>query len=193
MKHVCVLGANGQSGKYIIQELINKNLEFIGLDLYVESKVYPNGKMVSCDVLSSDLKKYIESDQIVVVALEGDMLAFAKQIVSVCLEKKVSRIIWMTGMGIHQEIKGPRKIMLDRYVKAYPEYIEAADLVRDCGLCYTLLRCPNIYNGNNETYFLTTEDEQPRYKDVERKAIAKCIYDMIEQNIGINQSLGITN
>lgn len=58
----------------------------------------------------------------------------------------------------------------------------------------TLLRCPGIRDGENETYPLTKEGEKPACWVVDRAAIARCMADMIaDETLGANESLGITN
>lgn len=49
-------------------------------------------------------------------------------------------------------------------------------------------------HGDNTVYFLTKEGEQLAYKSIERAGIAQCMFDMIQdENLGVNESLGITN
>mgnify|MGYP000002005292 FL=1 len=58
----------------------------------------------------------------------------------------------------------------------------------------TLLRCPGIRDGENETYTLTKEGEKPVCWVVDRAAIARCMVDMLaDETLGANESLGITN
>lgn len=58
----------------------------------------------------------------------------------------------------------------------------------------TLLRCPGIRDGENETYELTKEGEKPVCWVVDRAAIARCMADMIaDETLGANESLGTTN
>lgn len=58
----------------------------------------------------------------------------------------------------------------------------------------TLLRCPGIRDGENETYTLTKKGEKPVCWVVDRAAIARCMVDMIaDETLGANESLGITN
>ena len=137
----------------------------------------------------------MSEQEIIVAALEGDVLSMARSLIVACATaNSVRRIIWMTGMGIHGEVKGIRKFFLDQYVRQYPDYIRAADAIAASKIPYTLLRCPNIYDGENAQYDLTTECQQPRNRDVERAAIARCIADMIrDERLGKNKSLGITN
>ena len=84
--------------------------------------------------------------------------------------------------------------MLGMYAKKRPDYIEAADLIAESDAVTTLLRCPGIKNGDNETYVLTKEGEQPKRWTIDRAGIAKCMADMIkDEELGANESLGITN
>ncbi len=69
-----------------------------------------------------------------------------------------------------------------------------ADTVAASSAVTTLLRCPGIRDGENETYTLTKEGEKPVCWVVDRAAIARCMADMIaDETFGANESLGITN
>lgn len=69
-----------------------------------------------------------------------------------------------------------------------------ADTVAASPAVTTLLRCPGIRDGENETYTLTKEGEKPVCWVVDRAAIARCMADMIaDETLGANESLGITN
>ena len=69
-----------------------------------------------------------------------------------------------------------------------------ADTIAASSAVTTLLRCPGIRDGENETYTLTKEGEKPVCWVVDRAAIARCMADMIaDETLGANESLGITN
>lgn len=69
-----------------------------------------------------------------------------------------------------------------------------ADTVAASSAVTTLLRCPGIRDGENETYTLTKEGEKPVCWVVDRAAIARCMADMIaDETLGANESLGTTN
>lgn len=69
-----------------------------------------------------------------------------------------------------------------------------ADTVSASSAVTTLLRCPGIRDGENETYTLTKEGEKPVCWVVDRAAVARCMADMIaDETLGANESLGITN
>ena len=151
--------------------------------------------VIQGDALNAeDVRKAMEGQEILLCSLEGNVLTMARNIVSALEVTSVKRIIWITGMGIHHEITGVRGMMLNRYAKKRPEYIEAADTIAASRAMTTLLRCPDIKDGDNTTYFLTREGEQPARRDIERAGIAQCMYDLIRKEpTAANESFGITN
>lgn len=198
-RRIIVFGATGNTGRYIVNYF--RTMKEIHLTLFVRNIEKLDGidltefKVIQGNALNpSDVNKAVAGQNIVIAALEGNVLPMAENIISASKAAGINRIIWMTGMGIHHEIKGLRGKMLDRLAKARPEYIKAADKIASSGIDYTLLRCPGIKNGDNINYYLTTEDIQPRRKSIDRAAIAKCMADMVlDDTFGKNQSLGITN
>lgn len=199
MKKVVVFGASGETGKYIVRKLNSFNdvelTVFVRKPSKLDGMNLTNAKVIQGDALNeNDVKKAMEGQDVLIGSLEGDVLTMAKNIVTVLKETSVQRIIWITGMGIHHEIKGIRGKMLGILAKTRPDYIEAADTIAACDAVTTLLRCPGIQDGENEEYYLSQEGEQPRNKNIDRAGIAKCMADMIfDDSLGANESLGITN
>lgn len=199
MKKVVIFGAAGHTGKYITRKM--QAQEGIELSVFVRNPAKFEGmdisgvNVIQGDALNyDDVKSAMDGQDIMLCSLEGDVLAMAKNIVAALSETSVKRIIWITGMGIHHEISGVRGIMLGMLAKSRPEYIEAADTIAASAAVTTLLRCPGIQDGDNETYFLTREGEQPSRRNIDRAGIAKCMADMIaDETLGVNESLGITN
>lgn len=198
-KKVVIFGASGRTGKYIVRRL--QGMENVELTVSVRNPdklkdIDTAGVwVVSGDALKpEDVEKAVQGQEIVLASLEGDVLRMAKNIVAACRASSVRRIIWITGMGIHHEIKGLRGMMLSLYAKKRPEYIEAADTIASSGITYTLLRCPGIVDGENTRYSLTPENVQPKKNSIDRAGIAKCMADMVNnEKMGMNESLGITN
>lgn len=141
-----------------------------------------------------DVLRAMDGQDVLLCSLEGDVLTMANNIAAALEETSVKRIIWITGMGIHREIKGIHGMMLNQLAKKMPEYITAADTIAASSAVTTLLRCPGIRDGEGETYRLTREGETPACWVVDRAAIAQCMADMIaDETLGANESLGITN
>lgn len=199
MKNVIVFGASGRTGRYIIRKMMaEKNVK---LTVFVRNAERLNDmdltdvQVIQGDALNAeDVKKAMDGQDILLTALEGDVLTMAKNIKAAQAKTGVRRIIWMTGMGIHHEITGETGKMLDEYVKTMPEYIEAADLIAAMDINTVLLRCGAIEDGSREDYRLTREGEQPDTDGVTRGAIAKCMADMVaDETLGANDSIGINN
>ncbi len=199
MKKVVIFGAAGHTGKYITEKM--KSEKDIELSVFVRNPAKFEGmdltgvNVIQGDALNvEDVRKAMEGQEILLCSLEGDVLTMARNIVSALEVTSVKRIIWITGMGIHHEITGVRGMMLNMYAKKRPEYIEAADTIAASRAMTTLLRCPGIKDGDNTTYFLTREGEQPARRDIERAGIAQCMYDLIQKEpTAANESFGITN
>ncbi len=199
MKKVVIFGAAGHTGKYITRKMISES--DIELSVFVRNpQKFGNLDMTGVNVIQGDavnyddVKKAMDGQDIMLCSLDGDILTMAKNIVTALKETSVRRIVWITGMGIHHEITGARGIMLNMYAKKRPEYIEAADLIAESDATTTLLRCPGIVDGENESYNLTDESKQPLHRDVDRSAIAQFMADVMrDETIGANDSLGITN
>lgn len=199
MKKVVIFGAAGHTGKYITRKM--QAQENIELSVFVRNpSKFGDMDLSGVNVLkgdalnAEDVKKAMDSQDVLLCSLEGDVLTMAKNIVEALKVTSVKRIIWITGMGIHHEITGMRGMMLNMLAKKRPDYIEAADTIMASEAVTTLLRCPGIKDGDNTKYFLTKEGEQPAHKDIARAGIAQCMLDMInDETIGVNESLGITN
>ena len=199
MKKVVVFGAAGHTGKYITRKM--KAEADIELSVFVRNPAkfgdmdISGVNVIQGDALNpEDVKKAMDGQDILLCSLEGDVLTMAKNIAAALDTTSVNRIIWITGMGIHHEIKGIRGVMLNMLAKQRPDYIKAADTIAASKAVTTLLRCPGIQDGENTKYFLTKEGEQPSHKNIHRAGIAQCMYDLIQdEKMGVNESLGITN
>lgn len=200
MKKVVIFGAAGITGKYITRKMLREGFEVTGFvrnPAKFEGMDVSGMNIIQGDALNAeDVKKAMDGQDVLLCSLEGDVLTMAKNIVAALPETSVKRIIWITGMGIHGEIKGVEGIFLRMLAKSRPEYIQAADTIFASSADVTLLRCGGIRDGENEDYHLTREGEKPRGKGmpVDRAAIAQCMADMLKnESFGVNESLGITN
>ena len=199
MKKVVIFGAAGHTGKYLTRKM--QRTEDIELSVFVRNpSKFGDMDMTGVNVITGDalnaddVRRAMDGQDILLCSLEGDVLTMAKNIVAALEKTSVKRIIWITGMGIHHEIRGIHGIMLNQLAKKMPEYIQAADTIAASSAVTTLLRCPGIRDGENKTYTLTKAGEKPVCWVVDRAAIARCMADMIaDETLGANESLGITN
>lgn len=199
MKKVVIFGAAGHTGKYLTRKM--QSIADVELSVFVRNPAkFGEMDMTGVNILqgdalnAGDVRRAMDGQDVLLCSLEGDVLTMAKNIVAALGDTGVKRIIWITGMGIHHEIKGVHGIMLNQLAKKIPEYIQATDTIAASSAITTLLRCPGIQDGDNEVYELTREGEQPSRWSVARAAIAQCMADMIADDaLGANESLGITN
>ena len=199
MKNVVIFGAAGHTGKYLTRKMLQE--PDIRLTVFVRNPAkfgdmdLGGAAILQGDALKpEDVKRAMEGQDVLLCSLEGDVLTMAKNITAALAETSVKRIIWITGMGIHHEIRGIHGIMLNQLAKKMPEYIQAADTIAASSAVTTLLRCPGIRDGEGQRYALTREGEKPACWFVDRAAIAQCMADMIRNDaLGANESLGITN
>ena len=198
MKKVFILGATSPTGKVLLTHLQStKNLD---ITCYVRSpekqSSFKNLKLIKGDITDQlVLSKSMKDMDIIITLLSGDTVKIqAENVIKSMKENNIKRIIWMTGMGIHHEVPGPIKEILDKLVESQPNYVAAANLVMNSGLEYTLLRGAHLTDGNNKKYYTQKEGEPLRCNTCDRIAIAEFIGEIIDHfELYKNVSIGLTN
>ena len=198
MKKILILGASSPTGKTLITHL--QTLKNIDISCYVRSpeklSSFKNIKIIKGDVTNLiNLSKSMKGMDIIITLLKGEKLVTqAENVVKSMKENNIKRIVWMTGMGIHHEVPGPIKEILDKLVESQPDYVKAADTIMNSGLDYTLLRGAHLTDGNNMKYYIQKEGEPLRCNTCDRIAIAKFLGEVIiNPELYKNESIGLTN
>ena len=195
MKNILVLGATGRTGKLLIPLLTEKNNH---ITAYVRDKKkasdFKQIDIIEGDVLNKEkLSESMKGQDIVIAIVSGDVLTYAQNITFALKKNKISQIIWVTGMGIHHEVPGEVGKMLDQLCKTMPQYVQAADTIVESGTPYTLIRAAHMMDGNNSKYYIHHEGEELHSNYVDRIAVAHLINDLVKNDKGKNESLGVTN
>ena len=199
MKKILILGASSPTGKVLLTHLqsTKKNAEII---CYVRSPEklcsFTNLKIIKGDITDlTNLSSSMKGIDMVITLLNGENLVVqAENIVKSMKENNIKRIIWMTGMGIHHEVPGPVKEILDKLVESQPHYVKAADTIMNSGLEYTLLRGSHLTDGDNRKYYIQKEGEYLHCNTCDRIAIAEFISSIIDNmDLYKNCSIGVTN
>lgn len=133
MKKVLIVGATGTIGGAVRQTLLNETDN--QLTLFARSanrlKTSERESVIAGDVTEdSDLDKAIAGQDVVFVALSGSLGRFAQKIVAAMDRNKVSRLLFITSMGIYDEI--PASVGASGNLSSNPVlriYREAADVV----------------------------------------------------------------
>ncbi len=197
MKNILVLGATGRIGRLLLPLLAEQGSTVTALVRDLQKATGPTFdrvKLIQGDVLDEGALRESMMDQDVVAAiLDGDLLTYAHNIARALRESRVQYILWVTGMGIHHEVPGEVGKMLDELCRQMPEYVHAADTIAACGTPYTLIRAAHLTDGNNSVYHVQHEGESLHANSVDRIAVAHFMADLIIQDTGRNESLGVTN
>ena len=199
MKKILILGATSPTGKVLIKHLQSKKKE-LDITCFVRNPEKLSS-FSGLNIVKGDLneKKSLSSamkdKDIVITLLNGeDLVTMAENIIDTMKQYNIKRIIWMTGMGIHHEVPGKIKELLDKLVESQPHYVKAADTIMNSGLDYTLLRGAHLTDGDNRKYYIQKEGEPLHSNTCDRIAIAEFIENIID-NIDLykNESIGVTN
>ena len=194
-KRILIIGATGSIGSKLRNTLLSKT-DYI-LTLFSTSanriKINPQREVaIKGDVNNkNDLTKAIQNQDVVFAALSGSLGTMAKNIVQVMEQSPTRRLIFISSMGIYNEI--PRSIgggNLKENSMLRP-YREAADAIEASSLDYTIIR-PGWFDEGSDNYEITRKGEQFKGHDVSRQAIANLVLKLIQENgFGVRESLGI--
>ncbi|GEO47023.1 NAD(P)H-binding protein [Companilactobacillus kimchii] len=182
MKKVLIIGATGTIGNAVRQTLLNETDD--QLTLFARSANRLNAsdreKVIAGDVTKDDdLDKAIAGQDAVFVALSGNLGKFAKKIVAAMDRNNVSRLLFITSMGIYDEI--PASIGASGNLSSNSmlrSYREAADVVEGSDLNYTVIR-PGWFTNGPVDYEITRKGEPFGGHDVSISSIADFVKNAI--------------
>ena len=192
MTNVLILGANGSVARVATDLFLNETDARLTLYLRNARRVKhvdaTRVRVVEGDVLDAErLKAAMAGQDVVYANLAGDLERQARSIVKAMDETGVRRLIFISSMGIYDEVPGQTySSILDPYRKA-AEVIEASDLD------YTILR-PAWFTGADEIDYETTQKGEP-FKGgiVSRKSVAALVVKLAESpELEVRRSLGVS-
>ena len=193
-KRILIIGATGSIGSKLRKTLLSKTDYKLTLYSTRANRIQVTaGREVAIagDVFNkNDLSRAVANQDVVFAALSGDLGRMAKSIVDVMEKSTTKRLIFITSMGIYNEI--PRSVgggNLNENSMLRP-YREAADVIEKSNLSYTLIR-PGWFDEGSDNYEITKKGEMFKGHDVSRQAIANLVLKCIQENFGVRESLGI--
>jgi uncharacterized protein YbjT (DUF2867 family) len=198
MKKVLVLGANGQIAKHVI-DLLSKEPD-IQLTLFLRNSRRLNHlksekiRIVEGDVMDEQmLAGEIRGHDVVYANLEGEMEQMAENIVKAMEETGVKRLIFITTIGIYDEVPGKfgkwNKKMIGDYI---PPYRKAADIIESSDLDYTIIRPAWLSDDDDIDYEITQKNEPFLGTEVSRKSVGAFVAKLImNPELEKRTSLGI--
>ncbi|WP_041960387.1 NAD(P)H-binding protein [Sulfurospirillum arsenophilum] len=194
MKRVLILGANGQIARVAIDMLLKDTNVKLTLFLRNAKRLKHiaqnnNVELVEGDVLDKvALKLAMDNQDIVYANLSGNLEAQAKTIVEVMNQTGIKRLIFISSMGIYNEVPG------EHYGSILDPYRKSASIIEASELDYTIIR-PAWLNNQDEISYETTqkgEGFKNASASVSRKSVADLVMKLVSTpTLGVHQSLGV--
>jgi uncharacterized protein YbjT (DUF2867 family) len=187
MTNVLILGASGNIASKVIDLLSHDDSIRLNLLLRkavrLRNRIGANSRVIEGNVLNlEDLREAMTGVDVVYANLTGDLEPMAKNIVEVMGEKGVTRLIFISSIGIYEH---PLKPMLKPYRKSV-DVIEASDLD------YTILRPTWFTTVDEVDYEITKKGESEKGSVVSQKSVASLIVKIIQSpQSHVRESLGV--
>lgn len=183
--NILILGAAGQIARVATQELLARtdaNLTLYARNARRLGAQTDRARIVEGDVLdSAKLAGAMQGQDLVYANLSGNMEAQAKTIVAAMKEADVGRVIFISSMGIYDEVPG------DRYRSVLDPYRDSARVIETSGLDYAVIR-PAWLNDRDEIAYGTTQKGEP-FKNAGAVVSRKSVADLIV-NLALQPELG---
>lgn len=198
MKNVLIIGATGTLGSAAQQAILDGTDDKLTLFARSTNRIRivddNREKVISGNVMNdADLDKAMAGQNAVFAALSGNLKAYAEKIVAAMDRNNVSRLVFITSMGIYNEI--PASVGASGNLSSNPvlqSYRDAANVIEDSDLNYTIVR-PGWFTGGPVNYQITRKGEQFGGHDVSISSIADIVMKLVDDDalyskdsIGVN-------
>jgi nucleoside-diphosphate-sugar epimerase len=198
MKNVLIIGATGTLGSAARQAILDGTDDKLTLFARSTNRIRivddNREKVISGNVMNdADLDKAMAGQNAVFAALSGNLKAYAEKIVAAMDRNNVSRLVFITSMGIYNEI--PASVGASGNLSSNPvlqSYRDAANVIEDSDLNYTIVR-PGWFTGGPVNYQITRKGEQFGGHDVSISSIADIVMKLVDDDalyskdsIGVN-------
>ncbi|MED3961327.1 SDR family oxidoreductase [Niallia taxi] len=191
MTNILILGANGSIARVAIDMLIKET--DVQLTLYLRNprklgNIDSNRvRVIEGDVLDvAKLKEAMIGQDVVYANLAGSLEQMANSVVEVMNTSDVKRLIWISSMGIYNEVPG------ENHGSILNPYRKSAGVIEASDLDYTILRPGWFTNKDEIDYEVTQKGEPFKGHDISRKSLADLIVKLaITPGLEIRSSLGV--
>ncbi len=192
MLKVLILGAAGDIARVATQLFLDQTDSRLTLYLRHAWRLKRHDtsrvRIVEGDVLDTPKLTEVMAGQDVVYAnLAGDLEPMARSVVQAMHGADVRRLIWISSMGIYDEVPA------QRYRSVLNPYRDSARVIEASDLDYTILR-PAWFTDADEVDYETTQKGEP-FKGgiVSRKSVATLVVKLAESSgLEVRHSLGVS-
>lgn len=198
-KNVLIIGANSRIAQWADKMLLAD--QDVNLTMFVRNKAKLDPELQDQNVIvgdatnSADLEAAIKGQDIVYASLAGNVVDEAKKIVAAMDKQGVKRLIWTSSLGIYDEVPGKFGELNTRALPGYLQtYREAADVISNSDLDYTIIR-PAWLTNNDEIDYETTSynnDEAFKGTEISRKSVAAYVVSLVnDPEQDVRDSIGV--
>lgn len=192
MTNILILGANGQIARAATELFLAEpqaNLTLYLRNAHRLRQYEDRSQVIEGDVLDlAALKAAMAGQDVVYANLDGPLEQLARNIIKAMVATGVKRLIFVSSMGIYDEVPG------QRYRSILDPYRDAAKVIEASDLDYTILR-PAWLNDRDEVDYGTTQKGQPFRNPagvVSRKSVAHLIVQLaLNPDLDVRCSLGV--
>jgi len=194
MTNILILGAHGQIARVATDLFLKQTDARLTLYLRNPRRLKLTGhadrvRVVEGDVLDAKaLESVMAGQDVVYASLAGQLEQQARCIVKAMERTGLKRLIFISSMGIYDEIPG------ERHSSVLEPYCKSASIIEASGLDYTILR-PAWLNDLDEIDYGTTRKGEP-FKNASEMVSRKSVADLVVKlamtpGLEIGSSLGV--
>lgn len=194
MPRILILGAHGQIARVATGLFLKQTNAELTLYLRDARRLKHVADVRRVRVLEGDvldvhaLVAAMAGQDVAYANLDGQLEQQAQNIVSAMKKAGVKRLIFISSMGIYEEVPG------ERYRSVLDPYRNAARVIEASGLDYTIIR-PAWLNNSDEIDYGTTHKGEPFQNAsavVSRKSVADLVVKLaMTQGLENRSSLGV--
>ncbi|BAX68805.1 NAD(P)H-binding protein [Latilactobacillus sakei] len=200
MEKVLILGAHGKIAQLTRAQLLAKTDAQLVLFLRKANRLtiqdQQREQLVEGDASQqADLVQAMKGVTVVYANLAGaNIEAQAKAVVSAMKAAGVKRLIWISTLGIYDEVPGEygqwnHQMLDDGYL---PTYAAAAKVIETSGLAFTIIRPAWLSDKDEIDYEITHRTDAFKGTEVSRKSVAAEVVRLIQNPTeAVGDSLGL--
>lgn len=200
MEKVLILGAHGKIAQLTRAQLLAKTDAQLLLFLRKANRLtiqdQQREQLVEGDASQQvDLVQAMKGVTVVYANLAGaNIEAQAKAVVSAMKAAGVKRLIWISTLGIYDEVPGAygqwnHQMLDDGYL---PTYAAAAKVIETSGLAFTIIRPAWLSDKDEIDYEITHRADAFKGTEVSRKSVAAEVVRLIQNPTeAVGDSLGL--
>ena len=192
MTNILILGANGQlacnTSRFLLRDTDARLTLYLRRAHRLTNPDPSRVTIVEGDVLDPErLRAAMAGQDVVYANLAGALKRQAEHIVAAMKATGLSRLIFITSMGIYGEVPG------ETYGSILDPYRDSTAVVERSGLDYTILR-PGWFNRDPEVRYELTQKGEPFVgHDVSLNSLSDLILKLaMNPELHVRQSLGVS-